>query len=62
VLSHNFQELIENMLRLPTQFYKKFSDEFSKNNMLFPYKGKHFFEIICHGVFKTFCDNFLSNG
>jgi len=42
VLSHNFQELIENMSRLPMQFYKKFSDDFSKNNV-FSYQGKHSF-------------------
>jgi len=54
VLSHNSQELIENMSRLPMHFTKKFSDEFSKNNELFSYQGKHFLEIIYHGVFKLF--------
>jgi len=32
------------MSRLSMQFYKTFSDEFWKINMLFSHQGKHFFK------------------
>jgi len=55
-----FKNLLKTYRVCQYNFTNKFSDEFSKNNMLFSYQGKHFFEIISHGVFKTFSENFLS--
>jgi len=55
-----FKNILETCCICQCNFTKKISDEFSKNNMLFSYQGKHFFEIISHSVFKTFCENFLS--
>jgi len=57
-----FKNLLKTCRVCQRNFTKIFSDEFSKNNMLFSYQGKHSFEIISHGVFKTFCENFLSSG
>jgi len=64
ILLSCFHIISKNLLKIchvcQCNFVKDFSDKFSQNNILFSYQGKHFFEIISHSVFKTFCKNFLS--
>ena len=57
-----FKNLLKTCCVCQCNFTKKISDKFSKNTVLFSYQGKHFFETISHGIFKTFCKNLLSQG